>query len=55
MLEDRNEFFDECFSFLVDAFACLSHHLFKYGYDVYAGLFFCFQNGVALLQRFVVS
>ena len=55
MLEDGDEFFDKSFAFLVDALTVLSHHLFEESHDVVARLFVSLEQGIALLEGFVVG
>ena len=55
VLEDGDEFFDESFAFLVDALAVFCHHLFEEGHDVVARFLVSLEQGIALLEGFVVG
>ena len=55
MLEDGDEFFNESFAFLVDALAVFCHHLFEESHDVVARFLVSLEQGIALLEGFVVG
>ena len=55
VLEDGDEFFNEGFAFLVDALAVFCHHLFEESHDVVARFLVSLEQGIALLEGFVVG